>query len=153
MLSTSIALDVVEKDRCNTIENHLKRVAFLSLKVGEKLNLTPPQEMADLCAYSLVHNIALKHKLENTKEHFELAQEYVKDFPFLCGYKNVLKYHQEYYDGSGIFGLKEDEIPILSQIISFSHLLDKKFNLSGKEIENRKEIVEFLEENEEKLFF
>lgn len=151
LLSTSIALDLVEKNKKNTIENHSKRVAFVSLKIGDRLGLSP-QELADLCAYSLAHNISLNKYDENTKEHFELAEEYTKKFPFLCGYKNVLKYHQEYFDGSGIFGLKGDDIPKLSRIISFAHILDTKFNLSGKEIENRKEIVGFLEKNEEKLF-
>ncbi len=151
LLSTSFALDLVEKNRCGTVENHSKRVAFLSLRIGEKFGLTP-QEMADLCAYSLVHNISLNHINENLKEHYELAQEYIKDFPFLCTYQNILKYQQEYYDGSGVFGLSKEEIPFLSQIISFSHLLDKKFNLSEKDIENRKNIIVFIEKNKNILF-
>ncbi len=151
LLSISIALDLAENDLKNTTPNHSKRVAFLSLKIAENYDLTP-QEMSDLCAYSLVHNIALKKENNYTKEYYELAQNCVDKLPFLCGYKNVLKYHTEYYNGSGIFGVEGKEIPLLSQIISFSHLLDERFDLSGKDIENRKGIIKFLERNENKLF-
>lgn len=151
LLSTSIALDLVEKDRCGTVENHSKRVAFLSLKIGEKLELTP-QEMADLCAFCLVHNISLNHASDNTKEYYELAQEYTKDFPFLCGYLDILKYQNEFYDGSGVFGIEGKNIPMLSQILCFSHTLDRRFNLSSRYIENRKDIMSFLEDSEDLLF-
>lgn len=151
LLSISIALDLAENDLKKTTPNHSKRVAFLSLKIAERFELTP-QEKSDLCAYSLVHNIALKKENNYTKEYYNLAQECVDKLPFLCGYKNVLKYQNEYYDGSGIFGIKDRDIPLLSQIISFSHLLDEKFDLSGKDIENRKGIINFLERNEDKLF-
>lgn len=151
LLSISLALDLVEKDIQKTKKNHSKRLAFISLKLAQRLGFTP-QEMADLCAYCLVHNIALNKVKEYTKEHFELAQKLVDELPFLCGYKNVLKYHQENYDGSGVFGKVEDEIPLLSQVISFAHHLDIEFDLTGEDIENRKGIVDFLGKNEDLLF-
>lgn len=151
LLSISVALDLAENDLKKTTHSHSKRVAFLSLKIAKRYNLTP-QEMSDVCSYSLAHNIALKKENNYIKEYYELAQDCADKLPFLCGYTNVLKYQDEYYDGSGIFGIKGKEIPLLSQIISFSHLLDEKFDLSGKDIENRKGIIEFLEVNENKLF-
>ncbi len=151
LLSTSLALDLVEKDMYNISKNHSKRVAYLSLKIGQGFNFSP-QEMSDLCAYCLIHNIALKKEKVYNKEHLEFAQEKADLLPFLCGYKNIIKYHREYVDGSGVFALKEDKIPLFSQIISFSHLLDEKFDLDGEDIEKRKGIVSFLEENENILF-
>ncbi len=151
LLSISLGLELVEKDIHKTTKNHSKRVAYISLKIAEKFKLTP-QEMGDLCAYCLVHNIALRKESEYTKEHFELAQTLVDKLPFLCGYKDVIKYQGEYFDGSGVFGLKDDDIPFFSQIISFSHLLDEKFDLSSDDIESRKGIIEFLEQSENVLF-
>lgn len=151
LLSISLALDLVEKDICKTKKNHSKRLAYISLKLAQRLDYTP-QEMADLCAYCLVHNIALNKEKEYNKAHFELAQNLVDELPFLCGYKNVLKYHQENFDGSGIFGKVENEIPAFSQIISFAHLLDTEFDLTGEDVENRKGIVEYLGKNEDTLF-
>lgn len=151
LLSISIALDLAENDLKKTTRNHSRRIAFLSLKIGEKYNLAP-QELSDLCAYSLLHNIALKKENNYEKEYYELAQVSADKLPFLCGYKNVLKYHGENFDGSGVFGIDNSEIPLLSKIISFAHILDEKFDLSEKNIERKKEIVSFLEENENILF-
>ena len=151
LLSTSLALDLVEKDVHNTSKNHSKRVAYLSLKIGQKFDFSP-QEMSDLCAYCLVHNLSLKKENNYNKEHLEIAQEKVDNLPFLCGYKNIIKYHREYFDGSGVFGLKGKLIPQFSQIISLAHLLDERFDLSKEHIENRKEINSFLEEQGNILF-
>lgn len=41
---------------------------------------------------------------------------------------------------------------MLSQIISFAHQIDTNFNLVDEDVYYRKEIVSFLEENEDKLF-
>ena len=151
LLSVSLGLELVEKDIYKTSKNHSKRVAYLSLKIGQEYNFTP-QELSDLCAYALSHNISLKKENDYSKEHFIFAQESADKLPFLCGYRNILKYQREYFNGSGIFGLKADAIPLFSQIISFAHILDEKFDLSGDNIENRKGIVSFLEKKEEVLF-
>lgn len=42
-----------------------------------------------------------------------ILEKNVKNFPFLTDHKNIIKYHHENYDGSGFFGLKGDEIPLL----------------------------------------
>ncbi|TLP36327.1 HD domain-containing phosphohydrolase [Arcobacter arenosus] len=151
LLSISLVLDLVEKDLKNTKKNHSRRIAFISLKLGERFQLSP-QEMADLCAYCLLHNVALKKINEYDKEYFNLAQNLADKLPFLCKYDDVLKYHQEHYDGSSFFGLKENEIPFLSQIISFSHIIDTNFDFLDENVQLKKDIKNFIEENEDKLF-
>ena len=151
LLSITLALDLKEKDIYKTSRNHTKRVAYLSLKLGQKYDLSN-EEMADLCSYSLIHNIALNKEKEYNKEHFILANKSASKLPFLCDYENVLKYQNEYYNGSGLFGKKDDEIPFFSQILSFVHLIDTKFDLNGEIIKNKKEIIDFLEKNENVLF-
>ncbi len=151
LLSTSHTLDFIESQYNNTKKNHSKKIAFLSLKIAQKLNLNP-EEMFDLCAYSLCHDIAL-NEVEIKDENFaNLSEEKIKDFPFLSNHKNVLKYQNEKIDGSGIFGLKKDEIPLLSKIINFSHILDEKFDLSKKDVQNRKDINSFVKNNINILF-
>lgn len=151
LLSISLVLDLVEKDIKGTKKNHTKRVAFIALKIAQKFELSP-QEMGDLCSYCLIHNISLSKNNDYTKEYYELAQKLSNKLPFLCQYNDILKYHQENYDGSGLYGLKENDIPFLSQIISFSHTIDTNFDLSGDDIERKKKVFEFIENNEDKLF-
>jgi len=151
LLSTSHTLDFIESQYNNTTANHSKRIAFLSLKIGQKLNLNP-KEMFDLCAYCLCHDIALHEVKIKNEEYFNLSEEKIKNFPFLSNQKNVLKYQNEKIDGSGVFGLKEEEIPLFSKILNFSHTLDEKFDLSKKKIRNRKDILTYVKENSNKIF-
>lgn len=151
LLSTSHTLDFIESQYNNTKDKHSKRIAFLSLKIGQKLNLNP-KEMFDLCAYSLCHDIALNESGIKDEKFANLSEEKIKDFPFLSNYKNVLKYQNENIDGSGIYGLKKDEIPLFSRILNFSHILDEKFDLSKKDIQNRKDIISFVKNNINVLF-
>ena len=55
LLATTKILDVRDIEMNNVSVNHSLRVAFIALKIGEKLNLEP-KKMFDLCAYSLFHN-------------------------------------------------------------------------------------------------
>ncbi len=151
LLSISLVLDLVEKDLKNTKKNHSRRIAFISLKLGERFQLSP-QEMADLCAYCLLHNVSLRKINDYNKEYFELAQNLADKLPFLCKYDDILKYHQEHYDGSSFFALKENEIPFLSQIISFSHIIDTNFDFLDENVQLKKDIKNFIEKNEDKLF-
>ena len=151
LLATSIALDYVEKDVNKTSIHHLKRVAYLSLKIGQKFNFSNEQ-LFDLCAYALFHSNALYNCKDNIKEYCEVGQNNANKLPFLTNEKDIIKYSKEHYDGSGVFGLKEEEIPLFSQIISFADLIDTRFDLSSSDIENRRAIVMFIKSNEQRLF-
>lgn len=151
LLSTSHTLDFVESQYNNTTPNHSKRIAFLSLKIGQKLNLND-KEMFDLCAYSLCHDIALNEAKIKNEEYSILSEIKIKDFPFLSNNNDVLKYQNENINGSGIFGLKDDDIPLFSKILNFSHTLDVNFDLSKKDIQNRKDIIAFVKSNTNTLF-
>lgn len=151
LLSTSHTLDFIESQYNNTTSNHSKRVAFLSLKIAQKLNLNA-EEMFDLCAYCLCHDIALNESKVKDEKFSNLSEEKIKDFPFLSNHKDILKYQNEKNDGSSIFGLKDNDIPLLSKIIHFSHTLDEKFDLSKKDIQNREDIITFVKDNSNALF-
>jgi HD-GYP domain-containing protein (c-di-GMP phosphodiesterase class II) len=149
LLSISFLLDCVDNEEESTSVNHSKRVAYLSLNIGIKLNLSPAL-MFDLCAYCLCHNLTLYPKgTENCNEqiYLETLNEKMKYFPFQSEEINVLKYQNERYDGSGTFNIKSEDTSILSQILSFSHLIDQKFDLSNRDIQNRIDISTFLDES------
>jgi len=56
---------------------------------------------------------------------------------FLSNQKNIILYHHENWDGSGFFGLKGDEIPLLAQIISLADFTDNSYRFE----QSRKEII------------
>ncbi len=138
LLSTSFALDCVQKDK----KGHSKRVAYIALNMGVKLGLNP-EELADLCSYCLCHHLSLNENESNA---------YAKKFPFLKVKDDILKYQKENIDGSGIYGLKGDEIPLFSQIICLVSTIDEKFDLSKASMEDRVKIIDFIIANEN-IFF
>ena len=150
LLATSIALDFVSKDRYKISLGHAKRVAYIALNIGIKMDLTP-EELSDLCSYSLLSSIALNQSNDD-KNFCEICEECINDFPFLTQKENVLKYQKEKIDGSGIFGLKEDEIPLFSQIIFLAKTLDTMYDFGKENIKNRIDAIEFTKDKLDMYF-
>jgi HD-GYP domain-containing protein (c-di-GMP phosphodiesterase class II) len=150
LLATSIALDFVSKERYKISLGHAKRVAFIALNIGIKMDLSK-EELSDLCAYSLVSSIGLNQSKDD-KDFCEISNECVKDFPFLTQNKNILKYQKEKIDGSGIFALKGDEIPLFSQIIFLAKTLDTMYDFGKENIKNRFDAIEFTKDKLDMYF-
>lgn len=150
LLSTSIALDFVSKSRYKISLGHAKRVAFISLNIGIKFDLNP-EELSDLCSYSLLSSIGLNQSSDD-KDFCEISNECAKEFSFLTQSENILLYQKEKIDGSGIFGLKNDEIPLFSQIIFLARTLDIMYDFGKENIKNRFDAIEFVKDKLEIYF-
>lgn len=145
LLSLSNAFDEVESRYFNTSKNHSKRVAYLSLKFALEFNYKQ-DALFDICAYSLMHNIALSQAKEDKEKFCNLANEYAMKLPFDFKEQiDVLKYQ---YD----FNLKEYDIPLFSQFIYFANHIDTKFDLSKNSVENRTKILAYIKDKENILF-
>ncbi|RLC49800.1 MAG: HD family phosphohydrolase, partial [Candidatus Cloacimonadota bacterium] len=83
------------------------------------------------------------------KEHCIFGENNIKDYPLAGKNKNIVKYHHENWDRSGFFGLKEDEIPLLAQIIGLADFVDNVYHF---EKERKKEIKDFIISNKGKRF-
>lgn len=145
LIATSIALDFVAKNKYKITLGHSKRVAYIALNIGIKMNLSP-EELSDLCSYSLVSTVGLEQS-NTDKEFCEISNDFVKNFPFLTQQKDILKYQKEKVDGSGIFALKQEEIPLFSQIIFLARTLDSMYDFGKENIKNRFDAVEIVKSN------
>jgi len=121
-------------------EGHGKRVAELSIKFYEVLDLNDRNQKHSLFIGSLLHDIGkigipdkiLKSGNDLTeaefniiKSHPDLGFEICKNLSGIKGSLDVIKYHHERLDGSGYpDGLIGDEIPILAQITSIADVYD-----------------------------
>jgi HD-GYP domain-containing protein (c-di-GMP phosphodiesterase class II) len=166
LLAVSNAIDCVEMDVLGVTSNHSKRVAHISLRIAKELGLSH-EECYDIVALSILHDNSLSEKLlhsslqgnyfrkqrelENIKEHCIISEENIKEFPFLTDVTNITKYHHERFDGSGFFGIKGNDIPIMAQIISFADTLDFIFNLKENYAIKEENILQYLREQENKL--
>lgn len=142
-------------------QGHSERVANYAKDFGRFLRLSD-EEVNDLYFAGLLHDlgkvgipdsILLKPgKLE--KEEFELIKyhsvlsgnivEKIKNFSYLS---KIIKYHHENFDGSGYpDGLKGEEIPFLSRILSlcdvFDALTTKRIYRNELSLEEALEVME-----------
>lgn len=169
LFSISFALDLAESEIKCTSSKHSKRVAYICLKMAEIIGLSD-KEKFDLCSYSLLHdngliesfcNFTSEYKSNRSEEYFELinfaehcviGENNIKEFPFLTKQKNVILYHHENFDGSGLFGKKADEIPLFAQLISFADTLDTNFDLLKICFDKKELILNYVIQNENILF-
>ena len=168
LMSLSFALDFVEIDILGVTSNHGKRTAYISLQLAKSIGLSD-KELHDLVALAILHDNGVSEKalhdrilksdakniksLERVKEHCTIGEENICRYPFFTNHENIIKYHHENVDGSGYFNLKEDEIPIMSQIIHLADVLEVNFRLENV-IDNdiKLKIIKFISEQENKMF-
>lgn len=167
--AVSNVLDVIETDIFGVSTNHSRRIAYFSNRLAHALSLSTDMQY-DLVALSILHDNGASLKIlhdnllgsakykqnlvESRKEHCTIGEQNVSSFPFLTAPENIILYHHEKFDGSGFFGHKGREIPLMSQLINLADTLDLKFDL--KNVYNNKsdqdEIIEFIKEESGKGF-
>ncbi len=132
----SLGLDFMEKSmRDDDVSNHGKRVCLIAQNLGQELQLSTA-DMHDLFIYALLHDCGFTHtsynlvaqdgytQMETIESHCTVGEAYIRLLPFLNRHKNILLYHHEFYNGTGFFKVKRENIPLLSQIICFSDVLE-----------------------------
>ena len=144
LCAVSNTLDIIEIELFGIPTNHSKRIAYISIKIAKQLHLSDEQ-VFDLASLAILHDNGASLKMlhdqligttkekinlmEARKEHCIIGDDNLVAFPFFTKPQHVILYHHEKYDGSGFFGLKQDEIPLMSQIIALADTLDLSFDL------------------------
>jgi len=164
-----VFLDLVEKELFGHAKNHSAKVVYVSLKMGRILKLSD-FELLDLLLLSLLHDNGMSAKeisgayyesistglipIIISKEHCIRGEENLQGFPFFSNPENVIMYHHEHYDGSGIFRMKGEDIPLMSQIIFLASNIDSVYNfdLVAKDPTLKDSMVEYVKNNKNKLF-
>ncbi|EDZ63494.1 metal dependent phosphohydrolase [Sulfurimonas gotlandica GD1] len=168
LLATSTALDHAEEEIMHITTHHSKRCAYISLRIGIELGLSE-EECFDLCSLALMHDNGVTQAfynqnwleagekksleiMEKLVDHCKIGEKNVRNFPFLTSPKNVILYHHEYLNGSGLYGLEEGDIPIMSQVICFADDIDMKFDLLDSSITALNGINTYAKENKGNLY-
>lgn len=168
LMAISATLDFVEMDLLGITSNHSKRVAYISLRLSKEFDLSI-EEQIDIVSLSILHDNGLTELLlqkpldsknnfsrfikeEKLKDHCIIGERNIKKLPLHSKAKNIIKYHHENYDGSGFFGLKGKEIPLMAQIISFADNIDFKFNYQNPDIQKKLDTISFVKDERNKKF-
>ncbi len=137
-IQTVLALAQTVDEKDSYTHGHLEDVAFYGMQIGEELEASsefkPTIDKEDLKTALSLHDIgkigvpdAILHKNGSLtpeewvvmKQHCEIGARIVEPIEKLRYVGNIIKHHQEKYDGSGYpDGLKGEEIPLESRIIA-----------------------------------
>lgn len=167
LIAVSYALDFVEMDIFGVVTNHSKRVAYISMRIAERMGLSKEQ-IFDIISLAMLHdngasekilhdNLAGKGKghlysIESKQEHGIRGEENIKDYPFLTDVHNVIKYHHENYDGTGFFGIKGGQIPFMAQIIKLADTIELNSPLKEMFIADKQKVQSFVKLHENTMF-
>jgi putative nucleotidyltransferase with HDIG domain len=120
-------------------EEHSKRVAAVSVAIGENLGCT--REEIDILNFSgHLHDIGkigipdhilnkpsklTDEEFAKIKEHPDIGASIFERLGLWESEKQIIRWHHERYDGSGYpDGLKKDDIPLLARILSVADAFD-----------------------------
>ncbi|MDR2589636.1 MAG: HD domain-containing protein [Oscillospiraceae bacterium] len=117
----SYALDIAGKNNLS----HSKSTAYIAVMIGRKLGLGK-KTVINLFYAALLHDIAMSTTYE-VLQHCIDGYEMLLKLPLDPEIADMIHYHHERMDGSGVFKLKGDNIPLDVQIISFSSAFDDMF--------------------------
>lgn len=167
LMSVSFALDLVEMDILGMTSNHGKRTTYISLKIAEQLGMSE-DELSDISALAILHDNGISDrsleenltsgdlhyidKIEKMKQHCVVGERNIITYPFKTNVTNVIKYHHEKYNGTGFFKLSGNEIPLMSQIISFADTIEIKFDIQNNQLNMQKDILTFIKSQSGKFF-
>ena len=156
LLSLSMGLDVVEHEVLGTTTNHGKRIAILVTEMGKVLGLERRQ-LIGISSCALLHDNAIneyrlslepgKAQAHNMKLHCTLGEKNALCLPFPEPVDGFIKYHHEFVDGSGPFGLNANNVPLGAQLIAIADDLDVLFDFSMDGARRMKEITEHVKNN------
>lgn len=132
------ALIIDTKDRYTF--GHSRRVALYSLAIAAQLSITDERLLSDLVKSAFLHDagkvgtpgrILVKNgpltpiEWETMKKHVVMTERILMNSQFMARLAGTASAHHERYDGSGYCrGLKDEDIPYLSRIISVADVFD-----------------------------
>ena len=165
----SYALDCIEAELVNIKNKHGKRVAYISVRMGQYFDL-PEDALQDLAICALLHDNALtqyiseelqKHSAKDlttdlvantTNLHCIYGERNLAKIPFKTDVTNAILYHHEHADGTGPFHKKWDEVPLSARIIHLADVVDIIGHSGAFETQRWDMVKQYLIRHTDKLF-
>ena len=126
-------------ERSQETQEHAERIARVSKKIGEKLNL-PQKSLDEIELFAMLHDIGkigvddrilkkpgklTEEEWVGMKKHPEIGSRIARSSPEIENIADYILSHHERWDGKGYpRGLKGEEIPLLSRILSVADAYD-----------------------------
>lgn len=126
----TIAQTVDTRDRYSS--KHSMRVALYCKEIARRMGYSE-KEIDELYYVALLHDIGkigiedsvlnkaselTPEEYDSVKQHVSIGAEIVHNTNFIPGVEEGVRYHHEWYDGSGYLGIRGEEIPLAARIIA-----------------------------------
>lgn len=152
----SFALDKAESEVLGVDTGHCRRVSYIALLMAEEAGLRG-EELRDFIGCCLLHDNALSEYIREEltdsvvlrdlpvkrsgaaesemgtihHHHCVVGEQNIRFLPFHTDVKNVILYHHENADGSGVLGQTASGTPLKSQILHLADMMDITSHLSS----------------------
>lgn len=145
--SLSLALDIAE----NRYFGHSRRTAYIAYTIAKEMNFSE-EEIVNTYYASLIHDIGMAGQMSRysvieihfddvlKKDHCSLGGKVVSKLPLSSDIIDYILYHHEEWDGSGVYGLSGDDIPLPAQIIHLADFFELFFLRRHEEMEQKIEL-------------
>lgn len=138
--------------------HHSYRTTYMALEISNYIGLNQDQQK-QLYIASLLHDIGAVNYLFQShssnffiKEHCKIGANITENFPVFNEISNIILKHHENFDGSGAMFLKEDNIPIESQIIRICDLVEVLYDETMPAFKQKNDIISWVKSNDGKVF-
>lgn len=175
LYALSFALDTVETELLGIVTDHGKHVAYLSFFMGREAGFQE-DELRDFVGCCILHDNAItefiheelsnhhmvKGSAENGVGHIDtviknsshsvIGEQNIRLLPFYTNIENIILYHHENADGTGVMGKTALETNLKSQILHLADTVDmttKLVDMSEKEFQK---LCEWVQSESGKMF-
>ena len=174
----SFALDKVEFELLGSETGHSRRVACLCLFMAEHAGISG-EELRDYIGCCVLHDNALTEFIheeldsfkyitdesgkqlsdvvntnfvEHDSKHCIIGERNIHLVPFRTNVDNIILYHHEHADGSGLLGKTAAETGLKTQILHLADEIDIHYNLSSLTESEFNRISEWVQSQSGKMF-
>lgn len=148
----------------NEVQMHGYRVADMTVSIAANLGLNR-EEISAIRICSIFHDIGklyinpyiLNKPSKLTDKEYNIIKDHVKYSEELLAlngypeYSKIVLYHHEKIDGSGYYGLKGNEIPLISKIIGLADVYDAlRSNRAYRKAKTKEEALEIIDQEKHK---
>lgn len=138
--------------------HHSRRTAYIAIRIANYLNLNE-ENKKEIYISALLHDIGAAncfkeshHSTTFIKQHCKIGANIIKPLPRFKKISKILLYHHENFNGSGAIGIKGSNIPLESQIIRISDLIEILYKEDEPTFKQRKYIQDWVKKQIEIIF-
>ncbi|SHE69673.1 HD domain-containing phosphohydrolase [Caloramator proteoclasticus] len=138
--------------------NHARRATYVALRVAKMIN-DDENFLSKVFIATALHDIGIKRDIDSAHsdfdiilEHSKLGEALILRLPVDKELASIIKYHHENFNGTGVYKLKGEDIPLISRIIRLADIFEILYDETKSNFIQRNRINEWINEHKNSLF-